>query len=190
MIRLHSSRWWRAGVAVGAPICRIVLRASARSQRMSKFEEQFPEAIDLMARALRAGHALTDRTSMVADELPEPVGTEFRPLLRPAELRHAAARGAEGVRRPIPALDARVLRDGRADPAGGWRQPVRSARQPRRRYPRALQGEASGPGLSAHGRITGWILSALPPSSGGSSSRSSSRDTYRKSLSTIRSASR
>ena len=37
---------------------------------MLKFEEQFPEAIDLLARALRAGHALTTGLSMVAEELP------------------------------------------------------------------------------------------------------------------------
>ena len=36
---------------------------------MIKFEEQFPEAIDLLARALRAGHALTTGLSMVADEM-------------------------------------------------------------------------------------------------------------------------
>ena len=37
---------------------------------MRKFEEQFPEAIDLIARALRAGHAFTTGLGMVADELP------------------------------------------------------------------------------------------------------------------------
>src|SRR4029079_10983189 len=51
-----------------------------RNRRMLQFEEQFPEAIDLLARALRAGHALTTGLSMVADEMREPVGPEFRQL--------------------------------------------------------------------------------------------------------------
>jgi tight adherence protein B len=49
-------------------------------KRTDQFEQQFPEAIDLIARALRAGHAFTTGLSMVADELPDPVGTEFRML--------------------------------------------------------------------------------------------------------------
>ena len=52
----------------------------ARSVRIRKFEESFPEAIDLIARALRAGHAFVTGLGMVAEELPPPVGAEFRIL--------------------------------------------------------------------------------------------------------------
>ena len=45
--------------------------ASRAARRIGKFEEQFPEAIDLLARALRAGHAFTTGLAMVADELPQ-----------------------------------------------------------------------------------------------------------------------
>jgi len=48
-----------------------------RSQRMHKFEEQFPEALDLVTRAMRAGHSLTFGFQMVGDELPDPIGSEF-----------------------------------------------------------------------------------------------------------------
>jgi tight adherence protein B len=51
-----------------------------RTRRMRQFEEHFPEAIDLIARALRAGHAFTTGLGMVADEAPEPVRSEFRTL--------------------------------------------------------------------------------------------------------------
>lgn len=47
-------------------------------RRVRKFEEQFPEAIELIARALRAGHAMTTGLALVAEELPDPVGAEFR----------------------------------------------------------------------------------------------------------------
>jgi len=46
--------------------------------RFRKFEEQFPEALDLLSRAIRAGHAFQTAMGMVADELPPPVGPEFR----------------------------------------------------------------------------------------------------------------
>jgi tight adherence protein B len=48
-----------------------------RSQRMRKFEEQFPEALDLITRAMRAGHSLTFGFQMVGDEMPDPIAAEF-----------------------------------------------------------------------------------------------------------------
>lgn len=49
-----------------------------RSRRYRKFEAQFPDAIDLMSRAIRAGHAFNTGIKMVADDMPDPVGKEFR----------------------------------------------------------------------------------------------------------------
>ena len=49
-----------------------------RTRRLNRFEEQFPEALDLLSRAVRAGHAFQTSMGMVADELPEPVGPEFK----------------------------------------------------------------------------------------------------------------
>ena len=62
-------------VAVAAPITFILNR---RTARLRKFEEEFPEALDLLSRALRAGHALQTALGMVAEELREPVGPEFK----------------------------------------------------------------------------------------------------------------
>ncbi|HJR15759.1 MAG TPA: hypothetical protein VJ808_02815, partial [Gemmatimonadales bacterium] len=49
-----------------------------RTKRMNAFEELLPEAIDLVGRALRAGHPLTAGFKMAADDGPEPVAGEFR----------------------------------------------------------------------------------------------------------------
>jgi tight adherence protein B len=49
-----------------------------RNRRFRRFEAQFPDAVDLMARAIRAGHAFSTGIKMVADEMPDPVGKEFR----------------------------------------------------------------------------------------------------------------
>lgn len=48
-----------------------------KRERMGKFQRQLPEALDLIARALRAGHAFTGGLKMVAEEMGDPVGTEF-----------------------------------------------------------------------------------------------------------------
>jgi len=65
-----------AAVTVGAlPFLFLIY---ARTARMKRFEEQFPEALDLLARALRAGHAFQTTMGMIGDELNEPVGPEFK----------------------------------------------------------------------------------------------------------------
>ena len=55
------------------------LKRAARA-RTVKFETQFPDALELLTRALRAGHSLNFGFQMVGDELPDPVGTEFAHL--------------------------------------------------------------------------------------------------------------
>lgn len=51
-----------------------------RNKRFEKFEELFPEAIDTLARAVRAGHAFTTALEMISNEVAEPVCGEFRKL--------------------------------------------------------------------------------------------------------------
>jgi tight adherence protein B len=51
-----------------------------RTKRFDRFEELFPEAIDTLARAVRAGHAFTTALEMISDEVSEPVAGEFRKL--------------------------------------------------------------------------------------------------------------
>jgi tight adherence protein B len=51
-----------------------------RTKRFQKFEELFPQAIDTLARAVRAGHAFTTALELIANEISEPVASEFRKL--------------------------------------------------------------------------------------------------------------
>ncbi|MGH9510771.1 MAG: type II secretion system F family protein [Terriglobales bacterium] len=51
-----------------------------RGRRFRKFEELFPEAIDTLTRAVRAGHAFTTALELIANELSEPIASEFRKL--------------------------------------------------------------------------------------------------------------
>jgi len=54
---------------------------SKKNRRMQKFERQLPDAMDLIARALKAGHAFSSGLKMVADEFDDPIGTEFSKTL-------------------------------------------------------------------------------------------------------------
>src|SRR5262249_3740499 len=56
----------------------ILFLINRRSSRLRQFEEHFPEALDLLSRALRAGHAFQAAMGMVAEEMKPPVGPEFK----------------------------------------------------------------------------------------------------------------
>lgn len=55
---------------------------SRKDRRMKKFERQLPDAMDLIARSLRAGHAFSSGLKMVADEFDDPIGIEFYKTLK------------------------------------------------------------------------------------------------------------
>src|SRR5262245_5802980 len=80
-----------------------------KTKRMLKFEEHFPEAIDLIGRALRAGRALPTGLGMVADEMPAPVGTEFRILFDEQNFGLTLGDAMRNFARRIPVLDARFF---------------------------------------------------------------------------------
>jgi tight adherence protein B len=65
-------------VAVAAGAIPFVLAAWKRRRRLRKFEEHFPEALDLLGRAVRAGHAFTTGLEMIGKETSEPIAGEFR----------------------------------------------------------------------------------------------------------------
>lgn len=55
----------------------ITLLNHSRSKRLAQFEEQLPDALDMMIRAMRAGHRFNDTLQLVAKELPDPISSEF-----------------------------------------------------------------------------------------------------------------
>jgi len=61
-------------VGFGAPLQFLRI---ARSRRIARFESQLPDGLDVMVRSLRAGHPIPVSLSMVAREMPDPVGSEF-----------------------------------------------------------------------------------------------------------------
>jgi tight adherence protein B len=68
-----------AGMMIGL-IAPYTYASVMRTRRFAKFEEIFPQAIDTLGRAVRAGHAFTTALEMISNEIPEPVAGEFRKL--------------------------------------------------------------------------------------------------------------
>ncbi|MCA1572786.1 MAG: type II secretion system F family protein [Chloroflexi bacterium] len=66
------------GAAAFGAVIPYVHARRRKAKRLDEFEEHFPEAIDLLGRAIRAGHAFSTGLQMVADESPEPIRGEFR----------------------------------------------------------------------------------------------------------------
>ena len=133
------------------------------TKRLRVFEEQFPEAIDLIARALRAGHALPTALQMVADEIPEPVGGEFKQMFE----QHSYGMGLPETLRAfgdrVTLLDARFFVTAvltQREMGGNLSEVLdKLAAVIRERFKVKRQVRV----ISAHGRITGMVLGFLPP---------------------------
>jgi tight adherence protein B len=138
-----------------------------RTKRLNLFEEQFPEAIDLIARALRAGHALTTGLGMVAEELPAPVGQEFKRLYDEQNFGLSLPEAMRAMASRVPVLDARFFVTAvlTQREAGGNLSEVLDnlASVMRERFKLKRQVRVA----SAHGRISAWVLSCMPPALAG-----------------------
>lgn len=77
MLFTNSIIFAMLGAAAGimVPILYVSIR---RNKRFSKFEEKFPEAIELLVRASRAGHPFATAVELISNEAPEPIAGEFR----------------------------------------------------------------------------------------------------------------
>jgi tight adherence protein B len=77
-----------------------------RYQRFQQFEQQFPNALDMMTRSIRAGHALSAAIGLVGEEMPDPVGQEFRRVFEEIRLGLDPGEALSGIQRRIPTEDA------------------------------------------------------------------------------------
>jgi tight adherence protein B len=93
---------------VGGAVPTMILGVK-RQQRLLRFEELFPDAIDLLGRAVRAGHAFTTGLDLIAREMPPPVSEEFR---RAYDLQNAGLplrEAFQNMSRRMPLSDVRIF---------------------------------------------------------------------------------
>ena len=134
-----------------------------RSRRIDRFEELFPEALTLMTRAMRAGHTFIAALGMVADELPQPIAGEFKLLHDRQNFGFPLAEALRDFGARIPVLPARFFVTAvltQRETGGNLSEVLDNlATVIRDRFTVMRQVRTK----SAHGRLTGWVLTALPP---------------------------
>lgn len=134
-----------------------------RTRRLLRFEEQFPEALNLMSRALKAGHAFTTGLAMVAEEMPNPIGPEFKLLYDQQNFGMPLPEALKAFAQRIPLLDGRFFVTAvliQRESGGNLSEildNISSVIRDRFRVKRQIRV------ISAHGRLTGWVLVAVPP---------------------------
>jgi tight adherence protein B len=137
-----------------------------RSSRFRKFEEQFPEALDLLSRAIRAGHAFQTALGMVADELTEPVGPEFKKTFERQNFGLPLRDALDELADRVTLLDVRFFVTAVAiqrETGGNLAEILDNlAHVVRERFKIRRQVRVH----TAHGRFTGYVLLALPAALG------------------------
>jgi tight adherence protein B len=149
-----------AGMAAGsAPYIYLLIMREARFRRC---DQLLPEAIDLMARGLRAGHALTAVLEMVGNEVAEPIATEFRRLHEEHALGLTLREATLNMISRLPRDDMRFLATAilLQKETGGNLAIILDKTAAVARERARLRGQLRI--YTAQGRITGWILCSMP----------------------------
>jgi tight adherence protein B len=142
-----------------APVAWLKYKAS---RRLKRFEEQFPEALDLLSRAIRAGHAFQTAMGMVADELPAPVGPEFKKTFDQQNFGLPLKEALNELADRVSLLDVRFFVTAvliQRDTGGNLAEILDNlAHVVRERFKVLRQVRVH----TAHGRFTGYVLLGLP----------------------------
>lgn len=138
-----------------------LLRMAVRSY-YDKFQEQLPEALDLLGRALRSGHALTSGLNMVAEESSDPIKSEFSTTVDELKLGLTVQEAFDNLCQRVPSADLRffvvavtIQRETGGNLAEILDNISRLIRE-RVQFGRQVQT------LTAEGRLSAWVLIALP----------------------------
>jgi tight adherence protein B len=149
------------GFMFGAAVPFVVLMRK-RTVRLRKFEEQFPEALDLLSRAIKAGHAFQTAMGMVAEEGAEPMGPEFKKTFEEQNFGLPLKDALNNLAIRMPLLDVRFFVTAvliQRETGGNLSEILDNlAYVVRERFKILRQVRV----YTAHGRMTGYVLLALP----------------------------
>jgi tight adherence protein B len=157
----RSQAGWIVGGGFGLAAPFLYVKTK-RTRRLRKFEEMFPEALDLVSRALKAGHAFATGLKMVADEMDDPVGPEFRKTFDEQNFGLPLKDALANMTDRMPSLDVRFFATAvliQRETGGNLSEILENlAHVVRERFKILRQVRV----YTAHGRLTGYVLLALP----------------------------
>lgn len=133
-----------------------------RKKRFDQFLEHLPDALDLMSRALSAGHAFSESMHMVSSEMPEPIATEFRKTYEEQNLGLSLKLALENLTQRIPLLDLRMCVTAvliQRETGGNLAEILEKVAYTIRERFRIL-GDLKT--LTTSSRMSAWLLCALP----------------------------
>jgi tight adherence protein B len=146
-------------VAAYLPVAFLMVR---RSRRIAAFNAALPDSVDMMSRALRAGHSLVASLSIIAEQAAEPAKTEFGEVFKKQNFGLPLRDALMELLERVPSQDLRVLVTAmlvQKDTGGNLAEILdRTVFVIRERL--RIQGEIRT--HTAQGRLTGWILCLLP----------------------------
>ncbi len=149
-----------AGMGVGLLPCLYV--SSRRQRRLARFEAQLPDALDMMARALRSGHSFPSSLQMVGQEMAHPVGAEFSMVHDEVNFGVAIEQALTNLTKRVPLTDLRyfvvavlIQRD-----SGGNLTEVLGNLSRLIRERLKLRNKVKV--MSSDGRLSSWILILMP----------------------------
>src|SRR5215213_10111351 len=149
-----------AGLAAAAvPFLHVFYK---RKQRLNAFLELLPDTLELMSRALQAGHAFTESLHMVATEMPEPIATEFRKTYEEQNLGLSLKLALENLVHRMPLLDLRMCITAiliQRETGGNLSELLEKVAYTIRERFRILEDLKT---LTLSSRWSAWLLCALP----------------------------
>jgi len=107
-LRMGGGLWALIGAAAAGSLPVAFLSYKA-NQRMNRFQRDFPDAMDMMTRAIRAGHALGSGIRLVGEEMRDPVGPEFARIAEEMRLGRDVNEALAGLEERVPAEDVRFF---------------------------------------------------------------------------------
>jgi tight adherence protein B len=133
-----------------------------RKKRFNSFLEQLPDALDLVSRAMSAGHAFSEALHMVSTEMPEPIATEFRKTYEEQNLGLSVKLALENLTQRMPLLDLRMCVTAvliQRETGGNLAEILEKVSYTIRERFRIL-GDLKT--LTTSSRMSAWLLCALP----------------------------
>lgn len=107
--RFALSMWIALAGGAAAATLPFLYVVRAKRKRMSRIESQLPDAVDLIGRALRAGHAFPNAVKMVGDEMAEPIAGEFRILFDEVNYGISMQGALLNMANRIPSMDVKYM---------------------------------------------------------------------------------